>query len=668
MKGRNLSQAKDEAEKLRAMIRHYDYRYYVENKPEVSDQEYDTLIHRLVELEKQFPQLAVPDSPTQRVGGVPVKEFPSASHIVPMLSMDNTYSHNELMEFDKRVRKNLPAESIEYAVELKIDGVSVSLLYEDDLLIRGATRGDGAQGDDITANIKTIRSIPLRIQAGYGSILEVRGEIYMTHQGFINLNKEKKKKDEELFANPRNAAAGSLKHLDPGIVAERKLGIFIHGIGHFEGITFDSQYEVLSKFKKMGFRVNPDFRLCSCIDEVLKYCDEWQTKRDTLNYDIDGMVVKVNSLNQQRRLGTTTKSPRYMIAYKFPAKRVETILKDIKPQVGRTGAITPVAILKPVFVSGTTVTHATLHNFDEIGRLDIRLGDAVVIEKAGEIIPQVVEAVKSKRKGNERRFVIPKKCSECGGRIIRLKDEVAVRCDNVFCPAQLKESIIHFGSRQAMDIEGLGEAIVSQLVDKKMVKDYADLYYLKLEQIEALERMGKKSAQNLITAIQLGKDRELSRLIYAIGIRHIGVYAASLLSEHFGSLYKIMDADVNTLLSIHEVGPVMAKSIYNFFHNPKTKEVLQKLEDAGIRLKMPKVPKTDRRFSGKTFVLTGTLPGFTRFEAEQFISGLGGRAVSDVTKTTDYLVAGSSPGSKLERAKRLGVRIIDEREFKKLIS
>lgn len=662
----------DDIEKLRDLIRHHDYKYYVENKPGISDEEYDKLMHRLIRLEKAHPELIAPDSPTQRVAGKPIEAFPTVAHIIPMMSMDNTYSHQELVEFDKRVRKNLPDEKVEYVVELKIDGVSVSLLYENGKLVRGATRGDGVNGDDITPNIKTIRSIPLNLltvsQPKPPSILEVRGEVYITRKGFIRLNKEKEMKGEELFANPRNAAAGSLKHLDPRIVSERKLQVFIHGVGHYEGITFYSQCEVLSIFKNLGLRINPNFKHCSSIEKVIKYCDEWESKRQPLDYDIDGMVVKVNNLNQQHRLGVTTKSPRYMIAYKFPAKRVETGLLNIVPQVGRTGAITPVAELEPVFLSGTTVTHATLHNFDEIERLDIRIGDAVLIEKAGEIIPQVVGVIQSKRTGKERKVFPPSRCPECGARTVRPNDEVAIRCDNVSCSAQLKERIIHFGSRQAMDIEGLGEAIVNQLVDKGLVKDYADIYYLKVEQIEALDRMGEKSAQNLIKAIDESKSKELSRLIYALGVRHVGVHAAWILSEHFSSLYEIFDAKIDTLISIPEIGPVMAESIYIFFHNPGTKCVLRKLERAGIKLMKEKGIVSDKRLSGKTFILTGTLASFSRFEAEELITKLGGKAASDVSRNIDYLVMGSQPGSKLDRAKRLGVKIIDEKRFKKLIS
>lgn len=667
MRGGKLNQVKTEIEKLRDLIRRHDYKYYVENKPTISDQEYDRLMQRLITLEKEYPQLATPDSPTQRVAGEPVKGFPTVRHIVSMLSMDNTYSHEELIEFDKRVRKNLTQGNIEYVTELKIDGASISLVYERGLLVRGVTRGDGMNGDDVTPNIKTIRSIPLRIEVA-APLLEVRGEIYMTHDIFNLLNQEKAKSGEELFANPRNAAAGSLKQLDPRIVAERKLNIFVHGVGHFEGMDISSQYELLASFMKLGFRINPNFGCFSSIDDVIKYCDEWQTKRKTLDYDIDGMVIKVNSFSQQRLLGVTTKSPRYMIAYKFPAERVQTKLKDIKPQVGRTGTITPVAILEPVFVSGTTVTHASLHNFDEIERLDVKIGDTVIIEKAGEIIPQVVEVVKAKRKGIEKRFAIPSKCPECESPTVRLKQEVAIRCNNVFCPAQLKENIIHFGSRSAMDIEGLGEAIVEQLVDKELVKDYADLYKLKPEQIEGLERMGEKSSQNLLNAINDSKSREFHRLIYALGIRHVGIHAALILSEHFESMYDIMSAKVDNLLNIHEIGPVMAESIYNFFHNLRTRQVIKRLEKAGVNLKRQKEISRDRKFLGKAFVFTGALSGFSRSDAEELVAQFGGRASSDVSRSTDYLVVGESPGSKLEKAKDLGVKIIDEAEFKKLIS
>jgi len=660
-----------EIEKLRQEIRHHDQLYYIEDKPVISDQKYDALVKKLQKFEEQYPELITPDSPTQRVAGAPVKGFGVVEHKVQMLSMDNTYSHDELREFDERVKKNLGSEKYEYVVELKIDGVSVSLTYENGILIRGATRGDGFKGDDVTVNLKTIRSIPLKLRpiksGGIPKIMEVRGEVYMRHESFIKINKEKEKKTEELFANPRNAAAGSLKLLDARIVAKRGLDIFAHGIGYFKGAPFKSQFELLDGLKNLGFKVNPNYKRCKDIDEVLKFCGQWQEKRKRLDYDIDGMVVKINSFVQQKRLGATTKAPRWMIAYKFPAERVQTKLEDIKVQVGRTGTLTPVAILKPVFVAGTTVGRATLHNEDEIRRKDIRIKDTVILEKAGEIIPQVVEVLKSKRTGKERKFVMPTKCPICKSPTKRVPNEVAVRCENVFCPAQVKERLIHFASRSAMDIESLGEAMVDQLVDNKLVNDYGEIYYLKFEKLRSLERMGDKSAQNLMDAIQKSKNNPLARLIYALGIRHVGIHAADVLARTYSSIDELSKQGVEDLKGLHEVGPVMAQSIYEFFQNPTTKKVLEKLDKAGVKLEEKRHTPLGTKFAGKTFVFTGELKGYTRTEAEELVKNLGGNAASSVSKRTDFLVAGENPGSKYDRAKAFGVKVIHEKEFDKMV-
>lgn len=662
---------KEKIERLRELIRYHDRKYYVENSPRISDHEYDKLMRELIELERAHPEFMSPDSPTQRVAGKPLKIFPVVEHKAPMLSMDNTYSADELREFDERVRKNLGrGKKYEYAAELKFDGVSVSLLYEKGLFIRGATRGDGLRGDDVTSNLKTIHSIPLKLEGATGrklpSSVEVRGEAYMPRDAFLKLNKEKARQKEELFANPRNAAAGSLKLLDPGLVAKRSLDAFIYGVGHYEGVEFKSQHQILDYLKDVGFRVNPHYKLCADIEEVIKFCDSWEKKRKDLDYNIDGMVVKVDGIEDQRQLGATSKSPRWMIAYKFPAQRVATKLLDISVQVGRTGALTPVAILKPVFVSGTTVSRASLHNEDEIKRQDVRIGDTVLIEKAGEIIPQVVGVLKEKRRGKEKRFIMPKRCPVCGGQTGRFGDEVATRCDNISCPAQLKERIIHFASRNAMDIEGMGIAIVEQLVDKKLVKDYGDIYFLKKETVAPLERMAEKSAQNLIDAIEKSKQNNLSRLIYGLGIRHVGGHIADVLASNFGSMDKLKAAGLQEIEGIQEIGPVVAQSIYDFFKSKETYRILEKLKAKGVNMK-DEGRARGGRFEGMTFVLTGALSSFARSDAEELIKRQGGRVSDSVSRNTDYVIVGERPGSKYDTAKKLGVRIIEETEFRKML-
>lgn len=657
-------------EELRAAIRHHDHLYYVLNKPEISDREYDALYRRLKDLEGSNPQFITADSPTQRVAGEPLKEFPVVKHMAPMFSMDNTYSADEIRQFDERVKKNLKNEKVEYVVELKFDGVSISLLYEDGLWKRGATRGDGTKGDDVSLNLKTIRSIPLAFRKGTKSIpslIEVRGEVYMTKSGFEKINRAKEKEGEEPFANPRNAAAGSLKLLDPKIVAERHLDIYLYGIGECKELKLDTHMDILQYLKDAGFRVNPHFKLCRTIEDAIDYCNSWEGKRDKLEFDIDGMVIKVNSLSQQGKLGYTSKSPRWAIAYKFPAEKALTEVRDIIIQVGRTGAITPVAILKPVHLSGTTVSRATLHNFDEIGRLDVRIGDNVYVEKSGEIIPKVLSVAKDKRTGKEKEFKTPEKCPACSSRLVRDPEEVALRCENVACPAQIKERILHFASRTAMDIEGMGEAVVNQLVDKKLIKDYGDIYHLKLEDIKGLERMADKSAGNLMEAIEKSQKNDLNRLIYALGIRHVGERAAWVLAEKFVSIDDIARATVEDLMSEKEVGPVMAGSVYNFFRNRENLDVLKKLKSAGLILSQKAHGRREGPLSGKSVVITGTLKDFSRSSAEEAVRKAGGNPASSVSKNTSFLLAGEEAGSKLAKAKELGVKIIDEAEFKKLI-
>lgn len=656
---------------LRSSIKRHDKLYYVMGKAEISDQEYDKLYRRLKDLEEKHPELVTPDSPTQRVGGKPIKEFATVKHLMPMTSLDNTYSADEVRQFDERVRKGLKGGAVEYVVELKFDGVSASLLYEDGVWKRGATRGDGEKGDDVTANLRTIRSIPLELNSASGThpkLVEVRGEVYMTKKALHDINIEKEKDDEEPFANPRNAAAGSLKLLDPKTVAKRHLDIFIWGIGHCEGKKFDTHLEVLDYLKKSGFKVNPHYKLCRSIDEVIEYCDSWEPKKDNLDFEVDGMVIKVNSLAQHETLGYTSKSPRWAIAYKFPAEKALTEVLDIIIGVGRTGAITPVAILKPVHLSGTTVSRATLHNFEEIERLGVKIGDKVYVEKSGEIIPKVLSVATEKRTGKEKAFIVPNKCPACGAKLVKLAEEVVLRCENAGCPAQIKEAILHFASRNAMDIENMGQAVVNQLVDKGLVRDYGDIYSLKQEEIKSLDRMAEKSAKNLIDAIERSKTNELSRLIYGLGIRHVGENSAWVLAEHFGSIDKLKSAGSNDLTKINEIGPVMAESILAFFSSMENLKILEKLGRALHGIKRNERKAQQGKLSGKSIVVTGTLKSYSRSEIEGIIRKLGGNPSSSVSKNTDYLVCGEDAGSKLDKAKNLGIKIIKEEDFKKLIS
>ena len=663
-----MKEIKEKIEKLQDLIRQHDYKYYVENRPEISDQDYDKLMRQLQDMEKANPELITPDSPTQRVSEKPVASFPKIEHKVPMLSMDNTYSAEELLDFDKRVKKNLPGQTISYVVELKIDGLSVSLVYTNGKFNKGATRGDGVTGDDITQNLRTIQAIPLHVRnpESFPPVIEIRGEVYIPHKDFVKINKEKEKNSEELFANPRNAAAGSLKLLNSAIVARRGLNIFNYAVGYFEGVELKTQWEVLEFLKCHGFKVNPHIKLCKDIEEVIEYCNQWQEQKQALEYDIDGMVIKVNSLKQQHYLGATTKAPRWMIAYKFPAERATTKLKDIIVQVGRTGTLTPVAVLEPVRLAGSVVSRATLHNADDIERKDVRIGDIVTIEKAGEIIPQVVAPALGKRTGKEKKFRMPDKCPACGTKVKQYPGEVAIRCDNPRCSAKQKEKIRHFASRSAMDIEGLGEAIVELLVDSKLVSDIADIYTLKYEQLINLPRMAEKSTQNLLNAIEKSKSQDLARLIFALGIRHVGEHSADILASEFNSIEKLGQQTTEALSSIHEIGPVMAQSIYEFSKEPENKKLLKRLKNSGVKMEQAK-RKTSGRLLGKRFILTGILSSLSRNEAEQLIKDEGGQITSSVSKAVDFVIAGESPGSKYDKAKKLNLRIIDESGFKKLI-
>jgi DNA ligase (NAD+) len=665
---KGIEQARARIEDLREEIRYHNKRYYVLNDPVISDCEYDQLVAELIELERQYPTLVTPDSPTRRVGGEPSREFPTVVHRVPMLSLANTYSAEEMSRFDARVRRSLSAQEVGYVAELKIDGVAVSLRYEKGVLVQGSTRGDGMRGDDITPNLRTIRQIPLRLSTADPGLLdiEVRGEVYLSRRAFTELNAARAEQGESLFANPRNAAAGSLKLLDPRLVAERRLEIFAYGLAQAPPERLATHVDVLGALEEIGMRVGEHWEFCEGPEEVLRYCEEWEERRSQLAYDIDGVVIKVNALEYRRQLGATTTSPRWAIAYKFPSVEVTTKIVDIVAQVGRTGVVTPVAVLDPVEVSGSTVSRATLHNIDEIRRKDIRVGDVVAIEKGGEVIPKVNRVIVERRTGEERPFSMPKKCPSCGSRLARHEGEVAIRCENVACPAQLRGRILHFASRNGMNIEGVGHAIVDQLVERGLTGDFADLYSLEKADLIELERMGEKSADNLLREIEKSREVPFERVLYALGIQQVGFHAARLLAERFGSLKRLEAATPEELEAVEGIGPTIAGSVRAFFENRENREVLRRLKEAGVALAQV-ARRGARPLAGQTFVLTGRLEGYTREAARQRLRGLGARVTSSVSEKTDYLVAGADAGSKLETAKRLGVRVLDEAEFRRLV-
>jgi len=653
---------------LRREIERHNRLYYEKNRPEIADAEYDRKLKELERLEKEHPEFASPDSPTRRVGGRPsARSFGTVTHAVPMLSIDNTYSKEEVAAFDERVKKQLKGEPYEYVMEPKIDGVSLSLLYEDGALVRAATRGDGQRGDDVTANIRTLPDVPAKLKGLKAPArIEVRGEIYLPGKVFKALNEAKEEAGDERFANPRNAAAGSLKLLDPATVAKRGLRFIAHGAGLIEGGSFKTHTEMLRWFKASGIPTSPYARVCPAIDDVFKACDEWKTKRATLDYETDGLVFKVDDLAQEARLGTTNKSPRWVIAYKFPAEKARTRLLDIGVQVGRTGVLTPVAHLEPVFLAGTTVSRATLHNEDEIERLDLKIGDWVLVEKSGEIIPQVIEVLAQKRTGAEKKFKMPDECPACGSGVFREEGEVALRCVNAGCAAQLKARLGHFASRKAMDIEGMGDALVEQLVELGLLKDVSGVYSLDRESLAGLERMGDKSADNLVAQIEASKKRGLARLLFALGVRHVGVNAARVLAEHFRSMNKLRAAGRDEIDSIPTIGETIAESLEDFFKTTANLRILEKLEASGVVMR-EETKRVSSALEGKTFVLTGTLEGFTRERAAALIQERGGKVASSVSKKTEAVVAGEAAGSKLDEARRLGVKVLDEAAFKKLL-
>lgn len=656
---------KDRIEELRRELRRHDRLYYVEAAPKISDRRYDALVAELKRLEKRHPKLITPDSPTQRVGGEPAAGFQTITHSAPMLSIDNTYNEQEVRKFDDRVRKVLGGVVFHYIVDPKIDGVAISLRYEAGKLALAATRGDGRRGDDVTANVRTIRAVPLRLEGkGIPDVVEVRGEVYWPLSGFIAFNAARAAAGLETLANPRNGTAGALKQLDPRIVAERELSFVAHGFGRMSARIADRACLIMERFAEWGVPVGRFRSVCDNIDGALETIRNWLTKRNEVDYETDGMVVKVDELALREQLGATSKYPRWCIAYKYAAQRAETVLREVSFQVGRLGTITPVAHFDPVQLTGTTVSNASLHNFDQIERLDVRVGDTILVEKAGEIIPQVVQVQHDKRPPGARSIRQPKKCPVCEGEVVRDEGGVYLRCTNPECPATLKDALLHFGMRNQMDIENLGPAIIDQLVDAGLVKRFADLYSLKKDDLLALERMAEKSATNLLDAIETSKGRGLARLLSGLGVRHVGDRAAQVLAEHFGDVDKIAAAPIEALTEIDEIGPVIAESVHRFFAGKAGCETIRRLKDAGVKLIAERQATTGARpLAGKTVVVTGTLEGFSRQEAEQAVKNAGGRAASSVSKGTDFVVVGKSPGTKAKKAQSLGVETIGEVEF-----
>jgi DNA ligase (NAD+) len=657
---------------LRDEIRRHEDLYYLEDNPEISDQQYDALIEKLRKLEDKHPELITPDSPTQRVGGRPAEGFAEFVHRRPMLSLDNSYNIDELRAFDARCRKLARDRPIEYVAELKIDGLSLSIHYADGVFVRGVTRGDGFRGEDVTSNVRTIRTIPLKLRDQAKAVareIEVRGEAYLSRTVFEKINQEREDASEPRFANPRNAAAGTLRQLDPAITARRRLGMFAYDALAGERKAFATHWEALNWLETAGFRVNPHRALCDSIDCVIDFCNEMEAKRDQLDYEIDGLVVKINSAAMQEDFGATGKAPRWAIAYKYPARQATTRVNDILVSVGRTGALTPVAMLEPVPLGGVTVSRSTLHNEDEIRRLGLKIGDWVLIERGGDVIPKVLKVVESKRTGKEKPFKMPTECPVCGGRVSRPEGEAVLRCIAADCPAQLIGRLLHFASRRAMRIEGLGFALADQLIEKKLVRDVADLYSLTLDDLVSLERMAKKSATNVLDQIEASKSRDLSNLIYGLGIRHVGERTAGILAREFGSLERLFEATVEELDNVHEIGLTMAESIRDWFADSGNARLCQRLREAGVRTELEKTTaKTEpQTFAGKVFVLTGSLPTMTRDEATVLIEARGGRVTSSVSKKTDFVLAGADPGSKFDKANQLGVKVIDEEEFRMML-
>lgn len=658
-------------ESLREKIRTANYQYYILDNPTISDAEYDRLMRELRGLEERHPALITPDSPTQRVGAKPLESFPSVTHRVPLLSLDNAMNEGELREFVARVARNFgPGKPIEFVGEPKIDGLAVELVYEKGVFVGGSTRGDGVTGEDITQNLKTIPAIPLSLRSDDISIpdlLEVRGEVYMDRKDFERLNEQQLAEGKPPFANPRNSAAGSLRQLDSRITASRRLNIFCYSLGSCQGYEFRTQLEFLETLPRWGLRINPLITLCRNPDEMIAYYHKIEKLRNSISYDIDGVVFKLNSVAQQRELGIRSRSPRWAIAGKFKAQQEITQILEIEASVGRTGAITPVAHLKPVQIGGVTVSNATLHNQDEIDRKDIRIGDWVVIQRAGDVIPQVVKVVTERRDGTEESYRIPEKCPICDGTVLRPSGEAKHRCQNINCPAQIKGRIKHFVSKRALDIDGLGDKLIEQMVESGLINDVADIYFLKKADIADLERMAEKSAQNIIDAIKASRQTTLARFIHALGIPNVGEHTGRILSEEFGELKAIMNSDIERLSAVEGIGPIVAQSIYHFFREDKNRATIDRIQEGGVRIATEERTPAKIPLAGKTIVFTGTLSRMTRPEAQEIVARLGGHASGSVSKKTDYVVVGESPGSKAQKAQKLGVTMLSEDEFKTLI-
>jgi len=659
----------DRIQALREQINYHNYRYYVLDNPEISDAEYDRLFDELSELENKYPELITSDSPTQRVGATPLEEFKTVRHSLPMLSLNKATSEAEFLDFHRRVLELSKADekNIRYTVEPKFDGLAVELVFDRGIFALGSTRGDGVVGENVTLNLRTIKSIPLRLMGKPNpDLIEVRGEVIINKEDFGRLNKNRERIGEPLFANPRNAAAGSVRQLDPKVTSTRPLNMFAHGTGRVEGKKLTNHWDSILYLKQLGFKLSQYVELCESVEQVKAYYQKMLSLRNDLPYEIDGIVIKANEFTVQEKMGELSRSPRWAVAWKFPAQQEHTTVNDIIISVGRTGALTPVAMLEPVRVGGVEVSRASLHNEDEIEKKDVRIGDTVVIQRAGDVIPEVVKVVESKRTGKEKKFTMPDRCPVCGSKAERPLGEAVHRCTGIACPAQIKENLAHFVSKGAMDMDGLGYKFLEQMVDKEIIQDQADLYFLKREDIMRMDRMGDKLAENLLNAIHESRNPNLDNLIYALGIRNVGYHLAGVLAKHFKSMDNLARQTIENLTQVHEIGPVVAESIYNFFHNPKNRKVLEKLKNGGVKFPAEKAEVKEMPLSGKTFVLSGGLDSFTRDEARKIVEDMGGRVSSSVSKKTDYLIVGKDPGSKYDSALKLGIQTLDENDFKEI--
>jgi len=661
----------DKAHELRELINYHNHQYYILDNPAISDAEYDRLFDELLELEKTHPELVTPDSPTQRVGATPLKEFETVTHSVPMLSLNKATSQAEFLDFHRRVTElsKTSGESMRYVVEPKFDGLAVEVVYERGTLSLGSTRGDGVVGEDVTLNLRTIKALPLRLLGRrYPEIIDVRGEVIMKKPDFEKLNRERMKRGEPLFANPRNAAAGSVRQLDPKVTSARPLNMFAYATGRVLGENLTNHWDSLQYLKQLGFKVSRYVQRCDHVEQVNDYYHRMLEMRNGLPYEIDGIVIKVNEFSIQRKLGELSRSPRWAVAWKFPAQQEHTTVRDIIVNVGRTGALTPVALLEPVRVGGVEVSRATLHNEAELRKKDVRIGDRVVVQRAGDVIPEVVKIITSHRTGKEKAFVMPDRCPVCGSKVERAEGEAIHRCTGIDCPAQIKENLAHFVSKAAMNMDGLGHKFLEQMIDKKIIEDQADLYFLKKEDLMKMDRMGDKLAENILKAIDGSRNPGLTNLIYALGIRNVGYHLAGVLAKHFKSIDTLAKQSTEDLAGVHEIGPVVAESIYNFFRNPRNLSVLKKLKEGGVTFPVEEAPEKETSISGKTFVLTGGLESFTRTDARKTIEDMGGRVASSVSKKTDFVIVGKAPGSKYDDALRLGIQILDENDFRKIIA